>query len=143
VRFTILLAFAIAIATPLASFASADSKAVAVLDQEQRWVKASANHDAAALGKILSENFVHINYRGTLTYREQELANVVKARAYAQTTSEQTVDFAATENVAVVHGLNTISEKGKVVLRLRYTDVYVNQRGRWMALSAQETAITP
>jgi hypothetical protein len=130
------------VATSLPALASADPKAIAVLDQEQRWLKASVNRDAAALAKILAENFVHVNYGGTVTYREQELANVVKAKAYTQTTSEQTVDFAAA-NVAVVHGLNTVSEKGKVVVRLRYTDVYVNQKGQWMALSAQETATTP
>lgn len=141
-RFIALLTFAIAIAARAVSVASADPQAIAVLDQEQRWVKASANRDAAALGKILAENFVHIDYRGVLSYREQELANVGKPKAYTQTTGEQTVDFAA-PTVAVVHGLRTFSEKGKVVLRLRYTDVYVNQRGRWMALSAQETAVTP
>jgi hypothetical protein len=137
-----ILAMLMLVASSLPALASADPKAIAVLDQEQRWLKACANGDAAALGKILAENFVHVSYRGALTYREQELASVGKAKAYTQTTSEQTVDFAAA-NVAVVHGLNTISEKGKVILRLRYTDVYVNQKGQWMALSAQETATTP
>lgn len=141
-RFITSLAFVIMAAAPVVSVASADSQAIAVLDQEQRWVKALSSRDASALGKILAENFVHINYRGVVTYREQELAAVVKPKPYAQSTSEQTVNFAAA-NVAVVHGLNTISEKGKVLLRLRYTDVYVNQRGRWTALSAQETAVTP
>jgi hypothetical protein len=53
--------------------------------------------------------------------------------------SEQTVDFAG--DVAVVHGLNTLTESGKRLARERYTDVYVKRDGTWMALSAQETAI--
>jgi len=121
--------------------ASASPEAIAVLDQEQRWVQAAATQNAGLLGKILAQNFVHINYRGAVTYREQELANVRKPKPYTEATSEQTVDFAG-PTVAVVHGLNTISQRSKVVLQLRYTDVYVKQNGAWKAMSAQETQVT-
>jgi hypothetical protein len=137
--FAVLLLLAL---MPARILASADPEAIAVLDQEQRWLQAVAKHDATVLGKILADNFVHTNYRGVVSYREQELANVTKPKPYTEATSEQTVDFAG-KNAAVVHGLNTISQGGKVVMRLRYTDVYVKQNGRWMALSAQETQVSP
>lgn len=121
--------------------ASADPAAIAVLDQEQRWVEAAAKGDVIALGKILLPNFVHTNYRGIVTHREQELANVTMPKSYSEATSGQTVDFASPD-VAVVHGLNTISQAGDVVLLLRYSDVYVKTNGEWMALSAQETPVT-
>jgi Domain of unknown function (DUF4440) len=121
--------------------ASADPEAIAVLDQEHRWLQAVATHSAKLLGTILADNFVHTNYRGIVTYREQELASITKPKPYSEVTSEQTVDFAG-KSAAVVHGLNTVLEGGKVVLLLRYTDVYVKQNGRWMALSAQETPVT-
>ncbi|MGB6986992.1 MAG: nuclear transport factor 2 family protein [Candidatus Aquilonibacter sp.] len=136
--FAVLLVLAL---MPARILASADPEAIAVLDQEQRWLQAVAKHDATALGKILADNFVHTNYRGVLSYREQELANVIKPKPYSESTSEQTVDFAG-KNAAVVHGLNTVSQGGKVILRLRYTDVYVKQNGRWMALSTQETPVS-
>ena len=126
---------------PARIVASADPAAIAVLDQEQRWLQAVAKRDPAALGKILAPNFVHTNYRGVVTYREQELVDVTKPKPYTEVTSEQTVDFAE-KNAAVVHGLDTVSQGGKVVLQLRYTDVYVKENGRWMALSAQETPVT-
>ncbi len=137
--FAVLLVFAL---MPARILASADPEAIAVLDQEQRWRQAVARHDATALGKILADNFVHTNYRGVVSYREQELADVTKPKRYTEATSEQTVDFAG-KNAAVVHGLDTVSQAGKVVLRLRYTDVYVKQNGRWVALSAQETQVSP
>jgi Domain of unknown function (DUF4440) len=121
--------------------ASADPEAIAVLDREHSWLRAVATRDAKLLGTILAANFVHTNYRGIVSYREQELVNVTKARPYTEATSEQTVDFAG-NGAAVVHGLNTVSQGGKVELLLRYTDVYVKQNGRWMALSAQETPVT-
>jgi len=133
----VLLAFCAAL--PALVRASAPPEAQAVLAQESRWVNALAKRDAKALGAILGENFVHINYQGKVRYREDELARVATMKVYSQHTSEQTVDFFG--NTAIVHGINSITQGGKVVLRLRYTDVYAKQQGRWVAVSAQETAI--
>jgi hypothetical protein len=74
-----------------------------------------------------------------MTYRQAELAAVRRLKPYMQKTSEQTVDF--TGDAAIVRGINTIARAGKTVLRLRYTDVYALRNGRWVAVSAQETAI--
>jgi hypothetical protein len=52
-------------------------------------------------------------------------------------TSEQTVDFDG--SIAIVHGMNTITQDKKTVVRLRYTDVYVQRSGHWLAIAAQET----
>jgi hypothetical protein len=136
-----LLAVLTLLPAPIA--ASADPKAVAVLDREHDWLQAARTGNAKLLGTILADNFVHTNYRGVVTYREQELANVTKPKSYAEATSEQTVDFFGTDqDVAVVHGLNTVSQGDKVVIVLRYTDVYVRRKFTWMAVSAQETPVT-
>jgi hypothetical protein len=90
-----------------AALGSAPPEAHAVLAQEQRWLKADQMHDPKALGAILADNFVHVNYQGVLSYKEQMVANVTKPRPYAQNTTEQTVDFVG--NVAIVHGVNVIT----------------------------------
>jgi UPF0271 protein len=125
---------------PFAARASAPRAATDVLNLEARWVRAVANADATALARILAPSFVHVNYEGTVRYREDELRLVKQPKPYAQHTSEQTVDFAGND-VAIVRGINTITEGGKTVLRLRYTDVYVREGGSWRAVSAQETEI--
>jgi ketosteroid isomerase-like protein len=127
-------------AATLPASASAPPEAIAVLNVERAWVNASAHQDAKALAEILSENFVHVNFQGKVRHRQDELALVLEPKPYQQHTSEQTVDFAG--DTAVVHGLNTITQGGRVVLRLRYTDVYVKSGNTWRALSAQETAIS-
>ena len=134
----LLCVFAILALVPFQASASASPKAIAVLDQEQRWLKAVAKGDANALAAILAENFVHINARGELIYREDTLAEVKKPKPYMEHTSEQTVDFVGA--AAVVHGVNTVTQAGKTV-RLRYTDIYEQRSGRWMAISAQETTM--
>lgn len=124
---------------PMRACASADPRAIAVLATEQQWLRAIAGHDATALSRILSESFVHINYRGQLQYRDDALRMVKQSTPYTQATGDQTVDFAG--NVAIVRGINSIRENGRIVMRLRYTDVFESKNGRWLALSAQETSI--
>jgi uncharacterized protein (TIGR02246 family) len=127
---------------PLPARASASPEAIAVLDREAVWLQARASGDAAKLAKVLAPEFSHVNYRGRTTYRDDEIANVKKAPKYTHATSEQTVDFAS-PTVAIVGGIDTLSQSGKTVLRLRYTDTYVKRNGTWLAFHAQETAITP
>lgn len=125
---------------PHPALASASPKAQDVLATEAKWVNASMKGDAKTLDAVLGENWVHINYQGKILYREDALAMMKHPLPYKQMLSEQTVDFAG--NAAIVHGLNTVTDKkGAVVLRLRYTDVYVFENGRWMAISAQETPV--
>lgn len=140
VRSVLYLVGALALANGLSpALADAPPAAQAVLAQEQRWLHALATGDAATLGKILPDNFIHITYLGKIRYRDDELANATKPKPYVQRLSDQTVDFS--HDVAIVHGLNTISRQENVVLQLRYTDIYIKENGHWRPVSAQETAI--
>jgi hypothetical protein len=68
----------------------------------------------------------------------QELDSTTKL-PFTMNLSEQIVDIVG--NTAVIHGLNTLMQDGKVLSRARFTDVFVLQNGTWMALSAQETSL--
>ncbi len=138
-RFAMMLAVVLA-ALPTVAHASASPQAIAVLDVESAWLKAVANHDPVALGKILDDAFVHVNYKGAVEYRADELARVKKGVPYSETTSEQTVNFVG--GVAIVSGVNVIRQGGKIVLRLRYTDTYRSAGKTWRAVWAQETPIS-
>jgi hypothetical protein len=118
--------------------ASPPSPEAAVLSQEARWLTAIVNGDRKTITSILSTNFKHITARGKLLDRAQELASM-DIEPFTMNATEQTVDFAG--DAAVVHGLNTVTQSGKVLSRERFSDVFIKQNGSWMALSAQETAI--
>ena len=95
------------------------------------------NGDRKTIAAILSPSYKHITVHGQLLDRAAELAGTTK-ESFTMNPSEETVDFAG--NAAIVHGLNTISQSGKVLALVRFTDVFVEQNGTWLALSAQETA---
>jgi hypothetical protein len=109
-----------------------------VLSQEQRWLTAITGGDRATVESILGPTFKHINSEGKLLDRAQEIASMEKL-SFTMNPSDQLVDIAG--DTAVIHGVNTLIDTGKVLARERFTDVFVLQGGMWMALSAQETTL--
>jgi hypothetical protein len=108
-----------------------------VLAQETRWLDAIVAGDVATVESILSPAFHHINSKGVLLDRAAEIANM-KPLPVTMNPSEQLVDTAG--DTAVIHGVNSLMQDGKVVAVERFTDVFVLQNGVWLAVSAQETA---
>lgn len=108
-----------------------------VLAAELRWLTAITTGDGATVETILTPAFKHINSEGRLISRAEEIASMAPL-PFTMNPSDQIVDMAG--NTAVVHGVNTLLQDGQVVGVERFTDVFELQNGRWMALSAQETA---
>lgn len=109
----------------------------AVLHQSTRWLNALMKGDRRTIDAILAPNYKHVDSNGALIDRNQELAGASKPAPPMKWTDE-TVDFAG--DVAVVHGLNTMTESGKTV-RERFTDVYVYEHGTWLAIAAHESKV--
>jgi hypothetical protein len=139
------------IATPATSLADACAEAGAglplpigaqpcsdVLAQETRWLTAIVAGDRPTIEAILSPTFRHVNADGQMLDRGQEIA-AMEPLPFTFHASDQFVDIAA--DTAVIHGINTVMQNGKVLDREWFTDVFVLQNGVWMALSAQETKL--
>jgi hypothetical protein len=109
-----------------------------VLAQEGRWLTAITAGDVATVESILGQNFKHINADGQFFDRAQEIASMEKL-PFTMNPSEQIVDIVG--DTAVIHGVNTLIQDGKVNARERFTDVFVLQNGGWIAISAQETEL--
>jgi hypothetical protein len=109
-----------------------------VLSQEARWLRAITDGDRQSVEAILAPEFKHINSKGQLLDRSQEIAALAR-ESFSMNPSEQLVDIAG--DTAVVHGVNTIMQDRTVLARERFTDVFVLRDDVWMALSAQETAM--
>jgi hypothetical protein len=109
-----------------------------VLAQEAHWLTAITAGDIPTVEAILGSNFRHINSEGQIFDRAAEIASMEKL-PFTMNPSEQVVDIAG--DTAVIHGVNTLIQGGKVLTRERFTDVFVLQDGAWKALSAQETML--
>lgn len=118
---------------------AADAPSTQVLSQEQAWLNAYASHDSGALDRILAPDFVHVTYAGALRHRDDELRSVSTPHSFAEHLSDEVVSFEGP--VAIVRGINRVTQNGRTVVLLRFTDVFVRSGGAWRAVAAQETAI--
>lgn len=107
-----------------------------VLAQEARWLTAITTGDVATVESILGPTFRHVNADGEVFDRAQEIA-AMEPLDMAFNASDQIVDVYG--DSAVIHGINTVTQNGKVVARERFIDVFLLQNGTWKALTAQET----
>lgn len=133
------VAIALLVTAVPSAAANTPSPSAAVLHQEARWLAALLAGDRATIATLLAAGYKHIDSRGRLYDRTQELASITK-EPIVMKWSNQTIDFAG--DVAIVHGINTSTASEKTT-RERYTDVYIKQNNTWKALSAQETTLTP
>ena len=105
---------------------------------ERVWVQAAEQHDVAALGCILADEFEEADFAGSLIDRSAMLASAANAggdhtelldlRAYVYG------DFAYVRGVGVTKG----NDK-KVLAKNRFTDIFVYRDGRWQCVAGHES----
>lgn len=121
--------------------ASHETDRAAVMRLAHQWLHASMTRDKAALARILADDFIDTSYRGKLRTKADMLA--VSAAPHA---SQQLGDLKVRlyGDTAIMTGVNHVVGPHKAwTADVRFTDVYVKRRGRWHAVSAQETLIPP
>jgi hypothetical protein len=112
----------------------------ALQQSEQTWAKALEQRDSAALSCLLAAEFEDAGPDGTLQDRDTTLAKAGK---------HQPVHHELTQMRAQVHGdfgyirglAMAEDAHGKVLARVRFTDIYIYRDGRWQAVAAHESML--
>ena len=127
------------IAAPCPAGAARDDNAL--IHIEQTWARALEQRDTASLNCILADEFEDAGPDGTLTNRATTLAKAAKHPAVHH---ELTDLHAHTHgDSGYIRGLATaINAQGKIVARVRFTDVYVYREGRWQCVAGHESMLT-
>ena len=105
---------------------------------EQEWVGAAEQHDKAALGCLLADEFEEADFDGSLINRTAMLASAAKP---------STVHFELSDlhahvygNFAYVRGVGgTRNDDGKFHAKNRFTDIFVFRDGRWQCVAGHES----
>ena len=116
-----------------------------IIALESAWDQAEQNKDASALANLLADSLVYVDYDGSLITKQQFLADVKGS----DITGEQINNEGVTvhlhgNNVAVSTGIyrDKGMEKGKPFSRRgRFTNVWLNQNGKWECIASQSTLI--
>ncbi|MFZ0142821.1 MAG: nuclear transport factor 2 family protein [Candidatus Sulfotelmatobacter sp.] len=112
----------------------------ALVQNEKTWAKALEQRDSATLNCLLAAEFEDAGPDGTLQGRDATLAKAGE---------HQPVHHELTEMHAQVHGdfgyirglATAVDATGKVLARVRFTDIYVYRDGRWQAVAAHESTL--
>jgi Domain of unknown function (DUF4440) len=122
-----------------------DSVEQTLIQMEQDWSQADIKKDSATLDRILAEDWIGIDFEGTVLNKAQALKGIASDSGSLQTTVLRDVKVRVYGSTAVVTGTDT--EKGQFHGRdssgkYLWTDVFVHRNGRWQAVSSQSTKLT-
>jgi ketosteroid isomerase-like protein len=112
---------------------------------EHEWSQADIEKDATALNRILAEDWIGIDFEGTVLTKAQALRGIRSDSASLESTVLRDMKVRVYGNTAIVTGTDT--EKGEYhgqdsSGKYLWTDVFVRRNGRWQAVSSQSTKLT-
>jgi ketosteroid isomerase-like protein len=112
----------------------------ALIELEQNWAAALSRKDAAAVACMVADEFEDADVDGSLHTRSQMLAHIPQRKPGTNHLSEMRAHVDG--NSGFTRGLATLVDaSGKVVARVRFTDVFTYRDGRWQALAGHETLL--
>lgn len=117
----------------------------ALLQLEHEWSQADVQKDAAALNRILADDWIGIDFEGTALTKAQALRGIGSGSGSLESTVLSGVKVRIYGNTGIVTGTDT--EKGEYhgkdsSGKYLWTDVFVRRNGRWQAVSSQSTRVT-
>lgn len=112
----------------------------ALVQIEQSWARSLERSDRAALDCILAQEFEDAGPDGSLTNRETTLAKAAEHRSVRHELTELHAHVQG--DFGYIRGLATaIDLQGKIVARVRFTDIYVYREARWQCVAAHESML--
>jgi len=111
-----------------------------LFELEQNWAAALSRKDADAVACMLADEFEDADVDGSLHTRKETLEHIPSRKLGVNHLSEMRAHVEG--NSGFTRGLATLVDaSGKVVARVRFTDIFTYRDGRWQALAGQESLL--
>jgi ketosteroid isomerase-like protein len=115
-----------------------------LIQLENDWSQADLKRDAAALDRILAEDWIGIDFEGAVLSKAQALKGIDSGSGSLQSTVLRDMKVRVYGDTAIITGSDT--EKGEYhgkdsSGKYLWTDVFVRRHGRWQAVSSQSTKL--
>ena len=112
----------------------------ALINLENTWAQALSRKDADTVACMLANEFEEADVDGSLHTRAENLAKIPNRKPGTNRLSEMRAHVEG--NIGFTRGLaELVDASGKVVARVRFTDVFTYRDGRWQALAGHESLI--
>ena len=113
---------------------------VALVQIEHVWLRAVEQHDRAALGCILADEFDEADSAGSLIGRPAMLASAANRGSVQPAVELSDLHAHVYGDFAYARGLAVIkSDDGKPPLKSRFTDIFIYRDGRWQCVAGHES----
>jgi Domain of unknown function (DUF4440) len=113
----------------------------ALVQLETNWADALSRKDADAVGCMLAAEFEDGDVDGSLHTRSETLEHIPNRKPGVNHLSE--LRGFVQGDMGFTRGLATLVDaSGKVIARVRFTDVFIYRDGRWQALVGQESLLS-
>jgi ketosteroid isomerase-like protein len=115
-----------------------------LLALESAWNHAEQSKDAAALGQLVADTFVYVDYDGSLMNKKEFLASTANHDVQQEQINNEGMTVHIYGNAAVVNGIYRDKglEKGKPFSRHgRFTDTWIREKDAWQCVASQSTLI--
>jgi len=111
-----------------------------LIELEQNWAAALSRKDADTVACMVAGEFEDADVDGSLHTRSQTLEHIPNRKPGVNHLSEMRAHVEG--NSGFTRGIATLVDtSGKVIARVRFTDVFTYRDGRWQALAGQETLL--
>ena len=112
-----------------------------LIELEQNWAAALSRKDADTVACMVAGEFEDADVDGSLHTRSQTLEHIPNRKPGVNHLSEMRAHVEG--NYGFTRGLATLVDaSGKVIARVRFTDVFTYRDGRWQALAGHETLLS-
>ncbi|HEY3783670.1 MAG TPA: nuclear transport factor 2 family protein [Steroidobacteraceae bacterium] len=112
-----------------------------LLEAEHRWIVSLENREVRSLACLLDDTFTDSGARGTMLKKSEVLARL--ATRAPGSIEVRDIELRIEGPIGYVRGMAlTHRDDGMVLSRARFTDIFLYHGKRWVAVAAQETAIT-
>jgi len=113
----------------------------ALIELEQNWAAALSRKDTDTVACLVADEFEDADVDGSLHTRSQMLEHIPHRKPGTNQLSEMRAHVEG--NSGFTRGLATLVDaSGKVVARVRFTDVFTYRDGRWQALVGHESLLS-
>ena len=112
----------------------------ALVELERNWAAALSSKDADTVACMVADEFEDADVDGSLHTRSQTLEHIPQRKPGVNHLSEMRAHVEG--NSGFTRGLATLVDaSGKVLARVRFTDVFTYRDSRWQALAGHETLL--
>ena len=125
---------------PAPSLSSRDAVKRYIERSEEEWAKSVATNDASVLRRILADDFVWV-LDGRVLDKKTAVAEASEGPGPFLTNAPDYVNVRFFGNTVVAQGSETWTKTGGRRGKFVWTDTWVNRRGCWQIVNAQDTVV--